>query len=429
MPRRNLYLLLIVGLVSLVCYHKVQKNRYGQILADVMNEVERRYVEPVSAGELFEGSVRGMLSKLDDYSAYLTPRQMTELEESLEQQFGGIGVEISTDPKTRQVIVLSPMVGGPAYEAGVRAGDQILRIDGTTIQGLSLKDVHDRIRGKPGQPVVLTVMHEGQSTPHDLPIVRAIIRVDTVLGDRRRADGTWDFLLPGKPRLGYVRIVSFGERTAQEVKAALVQLTQQPLEGLILDLRSDPGGLLEQAVEVCRLFVEPGAIVTIRGRNGVVRRAYEADAPGEFRGFPIAVLVNNYTASAAEIVAACLQDQGRAVIVGQRTFGKGSVQEIIQLGEARGSIKLSTATYWRPSGRNIQRPRSDGDKDDWGVLPDKGYQVAVDDAEHEKWLQWRKARDSRSANPAADDQDPRQADRVLAKAVEYLQEAMTRKAQ
>jgi len=408
MPRRNLYLLLAVAVVSLVCYQKAQKNRYAQIIGDVMDEVERRYVEPVQGSELFSRAVEGMLGHLDEYSGYLSPQSSTDLEETLTQQFGGIGVHITIDPQTRQWIVLSPIMGSPAYEAGIRAGDQIVQIDGQSTLSMPAREVHERIRGKPGDPVVLTILHADDPTPREIKLVRTVIHVPSVLGDTRHSDGKWNFWLTGHQRIGYVRIETFGEKTAAELEEVLKQLTAHPLRGLILDLRNDPGGLLDQAVEVCRLLVDSGVIVTTRGRGGQIRATYSAQPQhAVFAGFPMAVLVNKSTASASEIVAACLQDHGRAVIIGQRTWGKGVIQEVIPLGQGRGSIRLTTSSYWRPSGRNIQRTRTATDKDDWGVLPDKGYEVVMSEEEQDRWFEWRKARDS--GRPVAEAQPPAKA--------------------
>jgi carboxyl-terminal processing protease len=248
MPRRNLYLLLGVVLVAAICYQKVQKNRYGPLMMDVMNLIERRYLEPVAAADLFQGAVEGMVGRLDTYSAYIAPAPFREFQETLDQEFGGVGMEVAQDPKTKEFVVISPLVGTPAYEAGVRAGDHIVRINGQSTQGFSLQDTVRRMRGKPGDPVTVSVRHEGEQEPVDIVIVRAVIRFDTVLGDARNSDGSWNYRLDGHPQIGYLRITSFGEKTAHEMAVAMAGLTRRPLEGLILDLRDDPGGLLDAAV-------------------------------------------------------------------------------------------------------------------------------------------------------------------------------------
>jgi carboxyl-terminal processing protease len=424
MPRRNLLLLIGVSLASLICYQKVLSNRYGRILVDAMTQIEQRALEPVGQEDLFEGAMEGMVGRLDEFSAFISPRKLSEFWETVDQEFGGIGIEIMFDPKTKQLTVVRPLVGTPAYEAGIRAGDKILRIDGQSTQGLSGDDAIARMRGQPGQPVTLSILHEGEQKPVEVKLVRAIIRVDTVLGDTRKPDGSWNYFLEGHPGIGYLRINAFAENTAEELRHALQQM-QPEMKGLILDLRDDPGGWLTAAVEVCDLFIDSGVIVTTRRRDGSVKNTYTATAAGTFPDFPMTVLVNHYTASASEIVAACLQDHQRAVIVGQRTYGKGTVQEVLELGGGEGALKLTTASYWRPSGKNIHRFKGATEKDDWGVMPDKGYEVVVEGEELTKLRLWRFRRDG--YKPPGDQSPPTAADRSLdndkqlLKAVEYIE--------
>jgi carboxyl-terminal processing protease len=424
MPRRNLYLLFAALLVSIVCCQKVQKNRYGAVLVEVLDLIEHRALEPVAGSELFAGAVEGMTGKLDEYSAYIAPEPYQEFQETMDQEFGGVGIEVIQDPKTKQLLVASPLAGTPAYEAGIRAGDKILRINGQATQGMSLQDTVRRMRGKKGEPVTLTVLHEGAPKPEDITIVRAVIRVDSVLGDSRNSDGSWNFFLAGSDHIGYLRVNSFGEKTAEEMSEALKGLSKQAMRGLILDLRDNPGGLVDAAVKVCDLFIDSGVIVTTRSRGGDIRRAYSATTTGAFTKVPLAVLVNKYSASASEIVAACLQDYNRAVIVGQRTWGKGTVQEVIDLDDGHGALKLTTASYWRPSGKNINRTKDATSSDAWGVLPTPGYEVAVTADELGEWVRWRRNRDLRKLAADADRHGEKPlpfVDRPLAKAVGYIE--------
>ncbi len=327
------------------------------------------------------------------------------------------------DPATKQLTVASPLFGAPAFEAGVRPRDKILRIDGRSTQGLSLEDASDLIRGKPGTTVVLTVLHEGESEPVEIRVVRADIRVSTVLGDTRNADGSWNYFLAGHDRIGYVRIHSFAEQTAEELQRVVQALLVENMRGLVLDLRDDPGGVLQAAVNVCDLFIRSGVIVSTRFRDGTVRQSFAATEEGTLPDFPLAVIVNNYSASASEIVAACLQDHGRAVIVGERTFGKGTVQEIVDLPGNEGAIKVTTASYWRPSGRNINRGKNAGEQDEWGVTPNPGYEVKLEGEALARLVRWRHERGmSRpvAAAPPAPAASPTDVDPQLAKAVEYL---------
>jgi carboxyl-terminal processing protease len=213
------------------------------------------------------------------------------------------------------------------------------------------------------------------------------------LGDTRNPDGSWNFFLEGHDRIGYLRITSFTDDTPGELKKALERLTARDMRGLVLDLRNDPGGYLAAAADVCDLLVRSGVIVTTRRRGGRVGRTYVASGNAPFTDFPIAVVVNQETASAAEIVAACLQDHHRAAVVGQRTYGKGLVQELIDLPSDCGAMKFTTSSYWRPSGKDIQRPREATDKEQWGVSPDEGCKVVLTPEEFTRWQLWRRKRD------------------------------------
>ncbi len=433
MPRRNLFMLITVSVVSLICYQQVSTNRYGRIVADAIGQIERRYLEPIEPTDLFEGAMQGMIDRLDDpYSAFISHKNLQEFYENIDQEFGGVGMEVALDPKTRQLTVLSPLVGTPAYKAGIRAGDRILRIDDHSTQGMSLRDAVAHMRGKSGQPVTLSILHEGDSEPVDITIVRAVIQIDTVLGDTRNADGSWNFFLDGfldeysaeedskeSLLIGYLRINVFSENTAKELREAIDGLIAHGMEGLILDMRSNPGGLLGAATDVCDMFIDSGVIVTTRGRDKQVKRTVRATVPGTYRDFPIAVLVNQYSASASEIVAACLQDHSRAVIVGQRTWGKGTVQEVIDLEAAQGAVKLTTASYWRPSEKNIHRGKDVGEQADWGVTPDDGCEVIVEGDELTKLRLWRIDRDRPGETPGDDNAEP-YIDPQLEKAIEYI---------
>jgi carboxyl-terminal processing protease len=430
MPRRNFWLMTTLLVVCLACH--VRANRYGQIFSYALDQVFRRSLEPITERRLLEGGLGGMMTELEDqHSVYIRPKVIEKLRQTLDPKFAGVGVEIVLDPATKQLTVASPLFGAPAYEAGVRPRDRILRIDGRSTQGLSLDDASDLMRGKAGTAVVLTVQHEGESQPAEIRIVRAEIRVSTVLGDTRNADGSWDYFLEGHDRIGYVRIPTFAEQTAEELERVLLHLLAQKMRGLVLDLRDDPGGVLQVAVRVCDLFIRSGVIVTTRHRDGTLRQPpFEAIDEGTLPDFPMAVLVNGYSASASEIVAACLQDHGRAVIVGQRTFGKGTVQEIVDLPGGEGAIKVTTASYWRPSEKNINRAKDAGENDEWGVSPDPGYEVKIEGDQLARLIRWRHDRGmSRPANTAKT--RPKAAERSLltdvdpqlAKALEYLAKA------
>jgi carboxyl-terminal processing protease len=428
MPRRNLVWLLALSVVGLACYHKAQRGRYAHTFANAMALVERRALEPVAGQQLFEGAMQGMMSRLGDpYSAYIPPADFQRFNEVLDQQFEGVGMEVWLDPETKQLTVGSPIVGSPAYRAGVRAGDRILKIDQRATHGLALEEAVKLIRGRKGESVKVTVLHEGEKEPVELTLVRDTVRVDSVVGDRRNADGSWNYFLEGHEGLGYLRVNTFGERTVGELQTALDAMTKQGLRGLALDLRDDPGGLLESAIGVCDLFLDEGLIVTTRGRReDQIDRAYRASGKGRFLDFPMAVIVNHDSASASEVVAACLQDHGRAVVVGERTFGKGTVQEVVDFGEGRGAVRLTVRSYWRPSNQNIHRRRGASDDEAWGVLPDEGYAVSVSADDRMKLRLARLQRDSQrlraNGNGAPANGPPAEviADVQLEQAVAYL---------
>jgi len=426
MPRRNLHILLALTVISLICANKV--SRHGRVLIYAMDQINTLYLEKIDEQTLFEGAMGGMLSRLDEYSEYIGPAALSEFQETIDSQFGGVGIEILLDPDTKQLTVASPLVGSPAYEAGIQAGDKVLRIDGHSTQGLSLADAAERMRGEPGQAIVLTILHQGQNEPVDVSVVRDVIHVDTVVGDTRNADGSWNFFLEGQDHIGYVRLNSFSELTEKELQKALSRLVKQNMKGLILDLRNNPGGLLTSAVNICQMFVKKGVIVTTRDRNGEIETVYQADGSAAYTDFPIVVMVNQFTASASEILAACLQDHQRAVIVGQRSFGKGTVQEILDLEPGQGVLKLTMASYWRPNGKNIHRRLN---SQSWGVSPDKGCEVVVDGQELAKLLRWRNQRDlykpNGTAGASGSSQPETYVDPQLAKALDSLKWALAKK--
>ena len=452
MPRRNLWLLGASIAVSLLCAMKV--NRYGRVFAFAMDHVRERSVKEVDEQTLFEGALDGMLRELgDEHSTYLPPGYFSKIREDLDQKFGGVGIEVILDPDTQQIAIAAPLPSGPAEKAGIRPRDRIEKIDGKSTKGLSLDAAATLLRGKPGTEVTLTVMHEGEPKPVDIRIVRAEIHDDSVMGETRNPDGTWNFFLEGYDHVGYVRITKFGDRTAEELGTALRGLLNSGMKGLVLDLRYNHGGLLIPAVQACDLLVASGEIVTTRGRGGRVREDFQARGQGTLPDFPMAVLVNEYTASASEIVAACLQDHHRAVVVGQRTYGKGTVQEIIGLPPGFGALKVTAATYWRPSGKDINRPPKTPDAGngnahaeppgDWGVQPDEGCAVTLDAKQLERLNRWRQQHQLRgpkngnglkapvppkTAKPAEPalltDVDPQ-----LAKAVQCVEQEITRRRQ
>ncbi len=399
MPRRNFFAIAAVAALSLLCWQATKAARpkdetmelYGQFV-DAVEQVQANYVKPVNRKDLLESALRGMLQDLDPHSTYLNTSHYKTFKRSIEGKFGGVGITVGYDTEANRLKVLAPMVGTPAYKAGILAGDLILEIDGKTTEGLTTDKAVEALQGQPGQPVKLHVLHEGTQRAETITVNRAIIEVPTVLGDLRKADDRPDYMLDKEKKIGYIRITEFHSNTAQDVKSALADLKSQGVKGLILDLRGDPGGLLSAAVEICDLFLDKGVIVSTRGRN-TIERTYEAEKEGTFPDIPMVVLVNEHSASASEIVSAALQDHKRAVVVGQRSFGKGSVQNLIDLEDGESVLKLTVATYWRPSGKNIHRFKDAKETDDWGVSPDKGLEVKLSPQEHYNWALARRDRD------------------------------------
>ena len=429
MPRRTLFLMLAATVFALVCHARADRQPYGHYLSEILDLINNNYVEPVDDEKLFEGAVEGIIGQLDEHSAFLTREDLAELRRDLDQEFGGIGIEVTLDPETKELTVLSPLAGTPAYLAGIRAGDKIVSVDGMPTKGFTLQEAVRRICGKAGDKVTLQIARGGVKDPITIELVRENISVESVRGDQRLPDGTWDFVLAGHPRIGYIRINSFGERTAEEVASACESLDKAGAKSLILDLRENPGGLLTAAVGVCELFMEPGSvIVTTRGRSGTIDETYQAGDTGHRYSWPMCVLVNRYSASASEIVAACLQDYHRATIVGERTYGKGTVQKVHEVEGGKGVLKLTTSSYWRPSNKNIHRLSTTKETDEWGVRPDAGFELKLSDEDLIKWHELRRQRDilpptgseqlpdSLTVKPAGSESlDPQ-----MQKAVEYL---------
>ncbi|GAB6164255.1 S41 family peptidase [Thermostilla marina] len=391
MPRRNIAVLTIALVVCLAC--AMRASRSGQIIQFAMLEIQRKALEPKPEKELLENALHGMVESLDPYSAYIDSKQLQRFEEDLDQEFAGIGVEVYLDPETKRITVACPLVGTPAYEAGIKPGDQITAIEGESTEGWTLEEASEKLRGEPGTPVRITVSRDDNDEPIELTIVREVIQVDTVIGDTRKADGSWEYVLEEYPQIGYIRLTTFADATDDQLAEVLMDLDQRGIEGLILDLRNNPGGRLDVAVAVADLFLESGVIVTTRYRDGTIKQQYEATPGSLCSDVPMVVLVNGESASASEIVAACLQDHARAVVAGERSFGKGTVQELILLPTGLGEIKLTTASYWRPSGKNIHRHEGDDESAEWGVLPEPDLERKLDDDEFERWYRNRALRD------------------------------------
>jgi carboxyl-terminal processing protease len=398
MPQRNLTLICVALVISLVCYQQADRSRYSSMLSSVMQTVEQEYVKPVERSKLFDDAMQGMIGGLDPYSAYMPASEYKPFLQGIEQKFGGVGIIVERNPDSKRLVVMSPLFGTPAYEAGIKPGDTIMTIDGKDTEGVGMQEAVKLIQGEIGTQVTLGVLHRNEKDVVEFKLTRATIRTESVLGDKRTEGAKWDFHLQEDPRIGLLRLINFGEESAAELKAALTDKNGQyaGYKALIIDLRNNPGGTLYGAVKICDMFLDGGVIVTTKGRNGSPKDDYEAERGTVVpKDVPLVILVNHYSASASEIVSACLQDHKRAVIIGDRTWGKGSVQNVLEIDGGRtGAVRLTTSTYWRPSGVNIHREPDAKDSDTWGVSPNPGFEVKLTDEEMTKVIQARAEKDS-----------------------------------
>jgi carboxyl-terminal processing protease len=382
---------------------------FFQVLADTVDQVERNYVEEVSRKELLEAAINGILTKLDPHSNYISSEEISRFKTSVEQEFGGIGIQVSME--RGQLKILSPLVGTPAYRAGLLSGDAIVEIEGKSTEGITIDEAIRRLKGEIGTSVTMSVIHPGTNDKQTVTLTRELVHLETVMGDHRKDDDSWDFMLDPEKGIGYIRITAFSRDTAEDVKKAVQSLQSQGLKGLIVDLRFNPGGLLHSVIEISDMFLASGRIVSTQGRN-TQERSWDAQEDGTFDNFPMAVLVNRYSASASEIFSACLQDHKRAVIIGERTFGKGSVQNVIDLDGGKSALKRTTASYKRPNGHNIHRFPNAKESDEWGVTPDKDFELKLSDGEMFQLVQNRRERDilvrkaPKSDAPAASEKTP-----------------------
>ena len=318
--------------------------RQLNLFGDVFERVRADYVEKPDDSKLVESAINGMLAGLDPHSSYMDPKSFRDMQVQTRGEFGGLGIEVTMEDGL--VKVVAPIDDTPAAKAGVMANDIITKLDDEQVQGLTLNQAVEKMRGPVNTKIKLTIMRKGQDKPIDVSIVRDVIRVKSVRSHNEGED------------VGYIRITQFNEQTTDGLKKAISDLNSQlgsdKIKGYIVDLRNNPGGLLDQAISVSDAFLDKGEIVSTRGRNAEETQRFNA-RPGDLtKGKPVIVLINGGSASASEIVAGALQDHKRATLVGTRSFGKGSVQTIIPLGAGNGALRLTTARYFTPSGRSIQ---------------------------------------------------------------------------
>lgn len=348
--KKLLFMILLVFITSKLTLANTEEEKDVDVLplneirtfAEIFSKIKNDYVENINDKKLLENAIRGMLRGLDPHSAYLDKEAYKELQEGASGKFGGLGIEVGYEDGF--VKVISPIDDTPAQRAGVKAGDLIIKLDGKSVKGISLMEAVKMMRGKPGSEIVLTILREGEEKPFNLPVVRDVITVKNIKSETI------------EPGLMYIRISNFQIHTVDDMRKSLKKLKNENtdnLKGLVLDLRNNPGGLLNAAVGVSDLFLNNGLIVYTEGRIKDSKLKFTAKPTEVFKNIPIIVLVNGGSASASEIVAGALQDHKRAIIMGERTFGKGSVQTILPMSDET-ALKLTTARYYTPSGRSIQ---------------------------------------------------------------------------
>ncbi|OAI54346.1 hypothetical protein AYO44_03495 [Planctomycetaceae bacterium SCGC AG-212-F19] len=404
------------------------------LLSDVREKIGRR--EDLVNDKDVEMTMQMLMTHLDPYSTFIDKETIAAFTRDTQGNFTGIGVQIRKDTTRDQLLVITPLKGSPAYRAGIKTGDIITTVirevdsDGNKLpkpeviptKGLQLNDAVTKILGKAGTEVKLVIEREGAEKPLEFKITRGLVEMETCLGFKRKDTDDWDFMIDKTNQIAYIRLTQFARNSAADMKRIVRDLDKEGIKGLILDLRFNPGGLLPAAVDICDLFIDDGVIVTIKQRNGR-EDSYTGEHDGSYLNFPMVCLVNGMSASGSEIVSACLQDHHRALIVGERSYGKGSVQNIVPFKPTGGQIKLTTASFWRPNGKNLNKSSTKGtDEEDWGVIPDKNFVLNLTRAERDQLFEHLRESEiiARKDAPAPKEPKPEYKDRQLDSSLEYL---------
>jgi carboxyl-terminal processing protease len=377
MPVRNFFFIVVAFLVCYACYSVAVKNRYANLFAEAIDIVENEALHGVPSDQLFKSAMEGMLEGFDRHSRFITGDSFKSLNEDLEGEFGGVGIYFEPVPE-KGVLVMAAMPGKPADLAGLQAGDIITTISGTSAADLESREIRKLMTGRLGES--LTVSFERDGVSKETVLQRQTIAMQSVQGFRRLRDGQWDFIVSGYPNLAYIRLAQFDKASASEMQSVLEDLPKD-VSGIILDLRGNGGGLLTAAESICDMFLKPGlTIVRIKGRKGLsVRESKSSLEPVVGEGVKLAVLIDRQSASASELVAGCLQDHDRAIIVGEQSWGKGTVQNVIPMKMGTSALKLTTYSFWRPTGPVIDRYNKDAlATGKWGIYPNEGMTVEQD---------------------------------------------------
>ncbi|MCS7151973.1 MAG: S41 family peptidase [Endomicrobia bacterium] len=370
--RKTRGMLFILLFCTTLLFSAQQKDlTYKQInlLLDVLKYAEENYVDEVDRQKLMISAIKGMLKPLDPFTQFMEPDTYKELKTETEGQFGGLGIRIAI--RDEWLTVITPLPGTPAYKAGILPNDRIIKIEGESTYGITIEEAVKKLRGTPGTKVNITIAREGVKDPIDFTITRDIIKIEII---------KYKML---QNQVGYIALYEFNNNSYNDISKALEELKKQGMKGLILDLRNNPGGLLDQAVKISKLFIGDNKLIVYTEGRKSPRKEYRADATAPYGDIPMIVLVNAGTASGSEILAGALQDNKRAIIIGSRTFGKASVQSVLDLGDGYG-LKLTTARYYTPSGRCIDRLEMSKDKTSvktsteavGGILPDIVIEVS-----------------------------------------------------
>lgn len=346
---------------------------FVRTLVDIYRNVDTNYVEDVERKKLETAAINGMLKSLDDYTMYVPPDKQDEFNAALDGNFKGVGVRLNVNAEG-QIEVVTPIDDSPAWKAGILPGDIIVKVNGESVVGMRLEDVIPKVQGPSGTAVTLTVKRgKKDEQTLDIAMTRSEFQVPMIKGFGRHKDQTWDYWADHENKIAYIRLTQFTPDVGDRITAIMQQLLKEGLQGLVFDVRFNPGGRLEEAEQLIDLFVKEGVLVTVKGRNRPEQKKM-AKAEGTLPDFPMVILSNEHSASASEVLAGALKDNHRATVVGARSYGKGSVQEVVPLDANAGELKITVAYWYLPSGKRVQRLK---DATEWGVEPD--FVVPMDD--------------------------------------------------